>query len=148
MYWTVAFPKLVYGGEIRYFYLHEIDEYDTAILSTSSQPSVSSTKTAPIIIKMQPKSQSPPLSIAATRAADIVLEDEKTSDSDHTAPRFVKFLFICSIKNYHSYCFFYSLKEVHANEEITDALPLSSITESEIIHLMISCFVSYSIELI
>ncbi|UJR16456.1 hypothetical protein I4U23_003358 [Adineta vaga] len=89
---------------------NEIDEYDTAILSTSSQPSVSSTKTAPIIIKMQPKSQSPPLSIAATRAADIVLEDEKTSDSDHTAP---------------------SLKEVHANEEIIDPLPSSSITESE-----------------
>jgi len=69
---------------------NEIDEYDTAILLTNSQPSVTPGKSAPIVIKMHPrgKSQTPP-PIVSTRPADMTFEDEKTSDSDQITSRFV-----------------------------------------------------------
>ncbi|CAF0940507.1 unnamed protein product [Adineta steineri] len=92
--------------------LNEIDEFDTAILSTTnSHQHVTSVKSAPIIIKMQPrgKSQSPP-PLVSTRPADMTFEDEKTSDSNHITS---------------------SQKDMNTNEEITDILP-STITNTPI----------------
>ena len=107
---------------------NEIDEYDTAILSTSSQPSVSSGKSAPIIIKMQPKSQSPPLPAVLTRPADMTFEDEKASDSDHTASRSVGcgFAFEKDSASFH-----FSQKDVPTNEETIDTALTSTPAESE-----------------
>jgi hypothetical protein len=75
---------------------NEVDEYDAAILSTNSQQSVLPIKTAPIIIKMQPrvKSQSPPQPIVSTRPADMTFEDEKISDSDQIITSKFVYLFI------------------------------------------------------
>ncbi|CAF0865668.1 unnamed protein product [Adineta ricciae] len=89
---------------------NETDEYDTAVLSTNSQPAISSAKAAPIIIKMQLKSQSPPLPVAANRPVDVPSESEKTVDSDPTVS---------------------SRKDFHTNDEIADSLPSSSMAENE-----------------
>lgn len=69
---------------------NDVDEYDPPTVSMNAQPSVSSQKSAPIIIKMQPrgKSQSPQ-PIVSTRPADMTFEDEKTSDTDQATSRYV-----------------------------------------------------------
>lgn len=67
--------------------LDNIDEYDIAILSTSSVP----VKTAPIVIRMQPTgpNSSPPQTTILTKPADITFEDGKIVESDSTSSRSV-----------------------------------------------------------
>ncbi|CAF3603690.1 unnamed protein product [Adineta steineri] len=70
-------------GSINILNSNDIDEYDAALLSTVTQQSTSSIKTAPIVIKMQPLGRSrSPQSIVSTKPADMTFEDGKVSDSD------------------------------------------------------------------
>jgi hypothetical protein len=66
---------------------NDTDEYDPTIRSIQTNPPI---KTAPIVIKMQPrgKSQSPQ-PIVSTRPADMTFEDEKISDADQILSKFV-----------------------------------------------------------
>ena len=113
---------------------NETDEYDTAVLSTNSQPAVSSAKTAPIIIKMQLKSQSPPLPIVANRPADVPSQSEKPVDSDPTVSRLVNYFgFFLELSKCSILFFYSSQKDIHTNDEIADSLPSSSMVESKFI---------------
>jgi hypothetical protein len=75
--------------------LNDVDEYDAAILSSTTQQSVASIKAAPIIIRMQPtgRSPSPQQAIVLTKPADMTFEDGKAPDTDQTTLRFIFILF-------------------------------------------------------
>jgi hypothetical protein len=64
---------------------NDSEEYDPEVRSIN--PPI---KTAPIVIKMQPRGKSPsPQPIVSTRPADMTFEDEKITDSDQIISKFV-----------------------------------------------------------